>query len=280
MERERDGAKSGRGGGGAGGWVSRLGVGVDGVLQGAGVGVPELDAAVGGPAAAGEEVGLERAPRKRLDGRLVLGELVEPGVVGDALLVPDVEDVVVGARGELLPRRRPLEAAHLLVVASERVGEVVADAHVVDEDVVVAAGGGEGGAVPGEGGDAGGVAAEGADDLGPGGVPDLNLGAGGADGDVLVVGRPRHGGDDVVRVLPLAQLLDVARARVPQVHGVAEGHAHGVVGGAPVEKVEVVVIGELRGIEDALRGLEGSGGGEEGQREREEAAGEGAERRE
>jgi hypothetical protein len=58
---------------GARGWwsSSNLGAGVDGVEEGAGVGVPELDGAVGGAAAGGQQVALEGAPRQRLHRSLV-----------------------------------------------------------------------------------------------------------------------------------------------------------------------------------------------------------------
>lgn len=50
---------------------AHLRVRVDGVEHGPGVGVPELDASVGGTAARGEQVGLKRAPGESLHGSLV-----------------------------------------------------------------------------------------------------------------------------------------------------------------------------------------------------------------
>ena len=40
---------------------------------------------------------------------------------------PDVEEVVVAAGGQLLPAGRPLEPAHLLLVAPQHAGDVLAD---------------------------------------------------------------------------------------------------------------------------------------------------------
>ena len=40
---------------------------------------------------------------------------------------PDVEEVVVAAGGQLLPAGRPLEAAHLLLVAPQHACDVLAD---------------------------------------------------------------------------------------------------------------------------------------------------------
>jgi hypothetical protein len=97
--------------------LPRLGVGVDGVEQGAGVGVPEPDAAVGSAAPGGQQVGLEGAPGQRLDGGRVRGQAVQRGSPARA---PHVQQVVVAAAGQLRATGRPLEPAHLLLVAPHR----------------------------------------------------------------------------------------------------------------------------------------------------------------
>ena len=97
-------------------WL-HLGVGVDGVEEGAGVGVPELDAAVGRAAPGGQQVGLEGAPRQRLDGSRVRGQAVQGGTPSRA---PHVQQVVVAAACQLRATRRPLQAAHLLLVPPQR----------------------------------------------------------------------------------------------------------------------------------------------------------------
>jgi len=71
---------------------AHLAVSVDGVEHDAGVGVPELDAAVRGAAAGRQQVRLERAPRQRLHGGLVRVEAVEVGLVADGAGIPDVRD--------------------------------------------------------------------------------------------------------------------------------------------------------------------------------------------
>ncbi len=92
-------------------------MGIDGVEQGAGVGVPELDAAVGRAAAGGQQVGLEGAPGQRLDGGGVRGQAVQGGAPSRA---PHVQQVVVAAAGQLRAAGRPLQPAHLLLVAPHR----------------------------------------------------------------------------------------------------------------------------------------------------------------
>jgi len=207
---------------------AHLGAGVNGVELGAGEGVPESDVAVSRTAPTGEQVALEGAPGQCLDGSLVRGDAVLQLVVG----IPDAEQVVVAAAGELLARGRPLEAADLLVVRLERGDEglVLALAHVPVADHAVAAAAGEHGAVPGERTDAVGVAAQLTDLLGAAGVPDLDLGVRSADGQVGAVGCPRQAGDVVALVLASAELLNATGACVPQVHGRAKGHRNLFVG--------------------------------------------------
>ena len=107
---------------------------VDFADHGAGKGVPELDATVGGAATGGEEVVLVRGPGDGFDGGDVGGEAVEWGFVE---FVPDAELVVVAAGGELPIFRVPAEAADFLFVAGEAAEVLVwrADVAVVDEAV-------------------------------------------------------------------------------------------------------------------------------------------------
>ena len=107
--------------------------------------------------------------------------------------------------------------------------------------------------IPGERAHARIVTAQGTHLLEPAHVPDLNLGVVGADGDVLAVAAPLHAGDVIVTVvgIRLAQLLDVAAVGVPQVHHAAQRHRD-LVGGSPVDEVQVVVVDELGRVEDPL----------------------------
>lgn len=88
-----------------------LGAGVNAVDAGTGGGVPEVDVAIVGSAAGGEEVGLPWAPADGLDGSLVvgLGELGD----GEGAGVPDGDEVVVAASSELGTISAPLEATDL-----------------------------------------------------------------------------------------------------------------------------------------------------------------------
>mmetsp|Transcript_2036 Transcript_2036/g.8157 ORF Transcript_2036/g.8157 Transcript_2036/m.8157 type:complete len:316 (+) Transcript_2036:580-1527(+) len=174
--------------------------------------------------------------------------------VADGVLVPDMQQVIVTAGRELVATRRPLQPANLLGVRGKRGGAVLADANVVHHHGVVPAACGELRAIPRERADAGVVTAQGTHLLEPAHVPDLNLGVVGADGDVLAVAAPLHAGDVIVTVvgIRLAQLLDVAAVRVPEVHHASERHGD-LVGGSPVDEVQVVVVDELGRVEDPLR---------------------------
>ena len=98
--------------------------------------VPEVDVAVVGAAPRREQVVLPRAPAERLHGRLVVG-LGELGRA-EAARVPDGDDVVVAARGQLRAVRPPLEPAHLGRVRDQLGHLVLRDAHVVVEDQAAA----------------------------------------------------------------------------------------------------------------------------------------------
>ena len=229
-----------------------LGAGVNGVEEGPGVGVPKLDRAVSCASTGSQEVGLEGAPGDSLDGSAVRGQAVGWTVGRGA--VPDVEDVVVAAAGELGAGGRPLEAADLLLVSAEDSGLVLADADIVVDDEAVAAAGAEEVVVPGEGADASTVTTKVADLAALLGVPDLDGVSSSPDGDVAAVSCPVDAGDVVVLVLALHELLDVAGAGVPEVHAGSESDGHSVVG-APVEEVEVVVVEHVGGVKDALGSL-------------------------
>eukprot|EP00965_Chrysotila_dentata_P152909 5054275-Pleurochrysis_carterae.AAC.1 len=132
---------------------ANLRVRVDSVKARASVGVPEADHPIGRAAARREQVSLPRAPRERLDGGLVLVE-AEERLVADAVrgrgvtVIPNVQNVVVAARSQLVARRGPLEAAHLLHVPTQRANLVFRHAHVVVNHHRVATTAREDGTVP------------------------------------------------------------------------------------------------------------------------------------
>ncbi len=125
---------------------AHLRVGVDLLQESAGGAVPEADLPVGSAAARCEEVGLVGAPSEGLDRSSVVQDLVTRGSLGG---VPDVEDVVVAAAGELLAVDGPLEAADLLGVrVLEARCHVLGDANIVVDDGAVAAAAAENVRVP------------------------------------------------------------------------------------------------------------------------------------
>ena len=109
-----------------------LRVGVHAVEAGARLRVPELDAAVCRASAGGEEVALEGAPCQGLHCSAVLLQAVQVrgrGSAGHHLGIPQVQEVVVPPARKLLPRQRPLQPAHLLLVRAHLRDHMISDAH-------------------------------------------------------------------------------------------------------------------------------------------------------
>jgi len=63
---------------------------------------------------------LMRRPGESFDGRYMLIELHDRFV---GLGAPDQELIVIASRSQFLPFKRPLKAAHLLLVADQRVDD-------------------------------------------------------------------------------------------------------------------------------------------------------------
>jgi len=105
-----------------------------------------VDVAVVTAAPGGQEVVLPRAPRERLDGSVVVRLCESWGAEGAR--VPDADEVVVAARGELGAVGAPLEAADLARVDLKVGRLVLGDADVVVEDPAVAGAGRENVLVP------------------------------------------------------------------------------------------------------------------------------------
>lgn len=87
-----------------------------------------------------------------------------------------------------------------------------------------------------------------------GDVPDLDLGIARPNRQVAAISRPGQAADVVTVVGHLAKRLHAAGAGVPEVHCAAEGHSNDVLA-RPVQQVEVVVVNQVRRIQDAVLGL-------------------------
>jgi hypothetical protein len=112
-------------------------------------------------------------PSEGLDGGSVAEE-VEGGSAG--VEAPNVEAVVVAARGQLLLVEGPLEPADFLLVAHHLVHIVVLCADIPHQDVLVARSAGEEVVgVPGNGADSGSVPLAGQDLLVLDAIPQLHL---------------------------------------------------------------------------------------------------------
>ena len=117
---------------------ANLRTGIDGVEQGTGLAVPELDASIGSTAAGGEEVALMGGPGQGLDGGLMVGEGVAGGGRGRGGGIPQAELVVVAAAGQSETIGTPRQAADLLRMAGQGGNVVTGDPDVVIDDDGVA----------------------------------------------------------------------------------------------------------------------------------------------
>jgi hypothetical protein len=225
-----------------------LGAGVDAIDAGAGGGVPEVDVAIVGSAAGGEEVGLPWAPADGLDGSLVvgLGELGD----GEGAGVPDGDEVVIAAGSELGTVGAPLEATDLGGMGDELGGFVLGDADIVVEDEAAAGTGGESVLVPPHDTDTGIMSVHAAELGALLNVPDLDLTRAESNADVGSVAGPLNAADIGVWA-SLEERADGSGLGGPDVDIALEANGDLVVG-APVEKVEVVVIDESRGIKNTF----------------------------
>jgi hypothetical protein len=236
---------------------AHLAAGVDTVEEGSAGGIPELHGAVGSASSAGEQVALMGGPRQSLDGSIVLGEDMLGG--GGGHTVPDAQSVVVGSGGQVGAIGGPGQPADLLGVLAEGGDGVVLDAHVVVDDGGVSGARGQHVAIPGEGADTGRVAVHGAHLFAGLHVPQLHGTAGSPHSDVRAsLLHPGHGGNVVILAIVLHrhELSNGALLGIPEVDGLCEGHGKDV-GGGPGEEVEVVVVHQLGGVQDA-----GGGGGD------------------
>mmetsp|Transcript_26700 Transcript_26700/g.70119 ORF Transcript_26700/g.70119 Transcript_26700/m.70119 type:complete len:276 (+) Transcript_26700:925-1752(+) len=233
--------------------------GVDLLLHRARRRVPEADAAVRRAAPRSQQLRLVRRPRQRLDRRLVVRDAVARGLRRPLAperrgQVPDAQQVVVAARRQLRARGRPAQPADLLRVGAVQLAdEVLGRARVVVGDGAVARAAREkAAAVPRQGAHPHLVAPQRADLPQRGGVPELDLGVVRAHGQPRAVRRPGHGGDVVALPRRLAELLDGAGGRVPQVHRGPQRNGEDIAG-RPVEQVEVIVVHQLGRVQNFVR---------------------------
>lgn len=209
-----------------------------------------MDVAVVAASSGGEEVVLPGAPGQGLDGGLVVGLLELGGV--ELAGVPDGDEVVVAAGGELSTVRAPLETADFRGVGCELGDLVLGDAHIVVEDKAGAGASREDVLVPAHDADAGVVAVHGAELGLLLDIPDLDLASAEAGGNVCTVARPLDGGD--VGVLwAFEEGVHGARLGGPDVDVALEADGD-LVARRPVQQVQVVVVDKAWSIQHALRG--------------------------
>mmetsp|Transcript_26814 Transcript_26814/g.77329 ORF Transcript_26814/g.77329 Transcript_26814/m.77329 type:complete len:409 (+) Transcript_26814:1431-2657(+) len=226
--------------------------GVDGVQQGTGLAVPELDASISGTATSGEEVPLVRRPRQGLDSGLVVGEGVAGGGRGRGGGIPQAELVVVAATGQSEAVGTPRQATDLLRMAGQGGNVVAGNPDVVVDNDGVASTRGQNVSVPRQTSHALGMAVHGTELLASLDIPQLSAATGRADGNVsATLLDPRDGGDvGVVPTLEGAELLDIAGTGIPEVDGLVQSNGQDV-GIVPRQEVEVVIVEEVGSVEDA-----------------------------
>lgn len=209
--------------------------------------VPKFDGTICSTSSTGQQVGLEGAPGQSFDGSLVRGQAVRGSI---CVRLPDHEHVVVTTRCQLRAIWRPLQSANFLLMAAQAIGDVIPHPHIMVQDGAISAAGAEGVIVPGESRDASSVARKIPYRSNSFSIPNLSIAVGKAHGDMFPVGCPTHAGD-VVIVINGEELLDVSAGRVPEVDGLVESDSDGVIA-APIEKIEVVIVDEVGGVEDAI----------------------------
>lgn len=228
---------------------SDLAAGVDAVDASARGGVPEVNHAIVATTASGEQVRLPRAPRKSLDGGLVVGLLELGGV--ERASVPDGDEVVVATSSKLGTVGTPLKTADLRGVGDELGNLVLSDTDIVVEDETGASAGGKKVLVPAHGANTGVMAVHGAQLSAIFNIPDLNLSRTETSSHISAVAGPLDRGD--VGVLgALEERRNRARLSRPNVNVALETNGD-LVAGRPVEEVEVVVVNKARSVKNTLR---------------------------
>jgi len=201
--------------------AGNLGIRRNGVDASSGRRVPEMYLAIVGTTTSSEEVGLPRAPRHSLDGSTVVG-LSELGSSQGAG-IPNGDQVVVGASGELSTVGAPLETTDFASVRRQLSNLVLCDANIVVEDETGASAGGENVLVPAHDANAR-VVTEHAAELGTLlDVPDLNLTRTEANADVGTVTGPFDRRDICVGGA-LKEGRDRARVGRPHVDGTLQAN--------------------------------------------------------
>ena len=117
---------------------ANLRTGIDGVQEGTGLAVPELDASISSTATCSKKVALMGRPSQGLDGGLVVGKGMAGGGRRRGGGIPQAELVVVAATGQSETIGTPSQAADLLRMAGQGGNVVTGDPDVVIDDDGVA----------------------------------------------------------------------------------------------------------------------------------------------
>jgi hypothetical protein len=222
---------------------------VDAVDASTGGGVPEVDVAVVRATTSSEEVHVPRAPRKSLDGGLVVG-LGELGN-GQRSGVPDGDEVVVAASSELGTIGAPLKTANLGSVRNKLGNLVLSNANIVVVDKTTSGASGKEVLVPSHDTNTSVMAEHASDLLTLSDIPDLDLTGAETNADVGTVARPLDAADIGIRG-GLKKAADTTLIGRPDIDVALQTDSNLVLR-APVEKVKVVVIDKTRGVKDTLR---------------------------
>lgn len=215
-----------------------LRAGVDTVGPSAGGRVPEVDVTVVGTTTRREQIQLPRAPAEGLDGSTVvrLGELG----CAERPRIPDVDQVVIAASGELSAIGPPFQSTHLRGVRDKLSNLVLGNANVVVENKATAGAGRQGVLRPSHDSHAS-VMAKHAPQLRAFlNVPDLDFTRSQADTDVGAIPTPLDTADVCVW-RRLEKAVDSSGVGRPHVDVALKTNGD-LVARAPIQKVEIVVV--------------------------------------
>ncbi|KAI6761544.1 hypothetical protein HG531_002097 [Fusarium graminearum] len=229
---------------------SNLRAGVDAVDASTGGGVPEVNVAIIRATTGSKEVHVPRAPRKSLDGSLVVGL----GELGDRerSSIPDGDEVVVAASSELSAIGAPLKTANLGSVGDEFGNLVLGDADIVVVDKAATGASREEVLVPAHNTNASIVAKHASDLLALSDIPDLDLTSSKTNADISTITRPLDAANVGVGG-GLEKTADATFISRPNIDVTLKSNSN-LVARAPVEQVKVVVINETGSIKNTFGG--------------------------
>lgn len=215
--------------------------------------IPELDATVSCSTSGCENVWLPRAPCECTNSCLMFIQDMNWAASSAnraRFRCPNVDDVVIAAARQVLQVRRPFESTNFLCVTWKCSNEMFTLTNVVVDDGSVSRTRRHHVGVPCQGSDPCTMAWHHTQAFHFAAVPQLNISTVGADRENVSFFYPREW-TSVITVFVFEQYFYVASRSIPQVNWRAKSNCNDVVR-TPVEKVQVVVVNDVRSIQDSF----------------------------